>query len=112
MQRIAFPTRCPTASTLRPPASRRHAVSRRGAVQARAEWRSDTGKPATSLMDRATQAADLFFKRYDVLSCGVGALAVTTIFVARGQDPLTAAGITVGSTIVALVSPRAAPLLG
>ncbi len=43
-------------------------------------------------------------QRYDVLSTGVGALAVTGYCVARGQDPATAAAITVTATVVALVA--------
>jgi hypothetical protein len=43
-------------------------------------------------------------QRYDFLSTGCGALAVTAYCVARGQDPATAAGITVTATVVALVA--------
>lgn len=44
-------------------------------------------------------------QRYDVLSCGAGALFVTSYCVfARGQDAWTALSITFTSTVVALVS--------
>ena len=42
-------------------------------------------------------------QRYDFGSAAVGALAVTTVAVARGQDPLTAASITAAATVTALV---------
>ena len=41
--------------------------------------------------------------RYDWLSAGLGALAVTTVCVSHGQDPATAAWITASSTVVALL---------
>lgn len=41
--------------------------------------------------------------RYDFLSAGLGALAVTTFCVAKGQDPATAMWITGASTVVALL---------
>lgn len=43
-------------------------------------------------------------QRYDFLSTGCGALAVTGYCVLRGQDPATAAGITVTATVAALVA--------
>lgn len=42
-------------------------------------------------------------RRYDFLSAGIGALAVTTFCVVRGQDPGTALWITAASTVVALL---------
>lgn len=42
-------------------------------------------------------------RRYDFLSAGVGALAVTTFCVVRGQDAGTALWITAASTVVALL---------
>ena len=44
------------------------------------------------------------FASYDFLSAGMGALAVTSYCVWRGQDPLTALSITAASTITALVA--------
>ena len=44
------------------------------------------------------------FERYDFLSAGMGALAVTSYCVWRGQDPVTALSITAASTVVALVA--------
>lgn len=43
-------------------------------------------------------------QRYDFLSTGCGALAVTAYCVLRGQDAGTAAAITVTATVVALVA--------
>lgn len=48
-------------------------------------------------------AIDLFLKRYDVVSTGVGALAVTAYCVARGQDPFSALSLAFGATILGLV---------
>ncbi|KAK9824646.1 hypothetical protein WJX72_012032 [[Myrmecia] bisecta] len=45
-----------------------------------------------------------FFQKYDVVSSGLGALAVTSFCVYRcGQDPATALSITAASTVTALV---------
>ena len=44
------------------------------------------------------------FASYDFLSAGMGALAVTSYCVWRGQDPLTALSITAASTVTALVA--------
>ena len=41
--------------------------------------------------------------RYDWLSAGIGALAVTTFCVARGQDPGEALRVTVCATVLAVV---------
>ena len=43
-------------------------------------------------------------QKYDVLSCGMGALACTSFFVYNGQDPGTALSITLMATISGLVS--------
>lgn len=43
-------------------------------------------------------------QRHDFGSAACGALAVTTLAVARGQDPWTAASITAAATVTALVS--------
>jgi hypothetical protein len=43
-------------------------------------------------------------QRYDVLSCGLGALACTSIFVYNGQNPVDALWITVAATVTGLVN--------
>ena len=43
-------------------------------------------------------------QKYDILSCGIGALTCTSIFVYNGQDPGTALSITLMATISGLVS--------
>ena len=43
-------------------------------------------------------------QKYDVLSCGMGALACTSFFVYNGQDTGTALSITLMATISGLVS--------
>lgn len=63
-----------------------------------------------SVLDGLKSNADMMLRRYDFLSAGLGALAVTTFCVVRGQDPATAIWITGASTVVALVSTRAAVL--
>lgn len=55
------------------------------------------------MFDTLERNAGELFQRYDFLSAGLGALAVTTICVARGQDPLTAMWITGAATVVALL---------
>jgi hypothetical protein len=47
-------------------------------------------------------------QRYDFLSTGMGAMCVTGYCVAKGQDPGTAATITVAATVGALVRIRGA----
>lgn len=42
-------------------------------------------------------------QRYDVLSCGMGAMACTSYFVFQGQDPATALQITFAATVAGLV---------
>lgn len=75
------------------------ACSRTLAVRCRAELNNN--KPLESI----TSALDSFVKRYDVVSCSVGALLVTSWCVyAHGQDPWTAMSITFTSTVVALVA--------
>lgn len=47
---------------------------------------------------------DLFaMQKYDVVSAGMGALTVTSYFVWRGQEPMTALSITLAATVTALV---------
>jgi hypothetical protein len=55
-----------------------------------------------SLEEIAKHCASLF-QRYDFVSAGIGALAVTGVCVSHGQDPGTALSITAASTVVALV---------
>ena len=43
-------------------------------------------------------------QQHDVLSAGVGSLAVTTFCVLKGQDPATALSITAAATVAALVA--------
>ena len=43
-------------------------------------------------------------QRHDALSAGVGALAVTTYCVVKGQDPATALSITAAATVAAMVA--------
>lgn len=72
----------------------------------KSEFNSGTA-PATGsishLAGTVRTEADRFFKRYDVVSTGMGALAVTGYCFYRGQDFGTALSITVFSTVVALV---------
>ena len=49
------------------------------------------------------QTLNQMFRRYDFVSAGLGALAVTTFCVSRGQDPQVALWITAASTVVALL---------
>ena len=42
-------------------------------------------------------------QKYDVVSAGMGALTVTSYFVWRGQEPVTALSITLSATVTALV---------
>lgn len=48
----------------------------------------------------------MLMQRYDIASALIGALVVTTYFVAKGQDPLYAAGLTLMSTVAAVVRPE------
>ena len=54
-------------------------------------------------VEEITKRCSVIMDRYDFLSAGLGALAVTTVCVARGQDPMTALWITAASTVVALL---------
>jgi hypothetical protein len=47
----------------------------------------------------------VLLQKYDFLSAMMGALVVTTYFVLRGQSPLFAAGLTLMSTLAAVVCP-------
>ena len=50
------------------------------------------------------KTVDAVLRRYDFVSAGLGALAVTAVCVAHGQDPWTALQITAASTVVALLA--------
>lgn len=54
-------------------------------------------------LEEFAKRAAVVMDRYDFLSAGLGALAVTTVCVARGQDPVTALWITAASTVAALL---------
>lgn len=78
------------------------------AVRVRAERQDDapgSGARSTAAAKPALFShVDRMLTRYDFLSTGCGALAVTGYCVMRGQDPGTAALITVTATVVALVA--------
>jgi hypothetical protein len=61
-----------------------------------------SGSPTLNTEEISKQFASVF-SRYDFVSAGIGALAVTGICVSHGQDPGTALSITAASTVVALV---------
>ena len=56
-----------------------------------------------SLLENLWEKCGPLANRYDFVSAGLGALAVTTFCVSRGQDPGTALWITAASTVVALL---------
>ncbi|KAF8072954.1 hypothetical protein HT031_000614 [Scenedesmus sp. PABB004] len=75
-------------------------------AQPESEPASRNSPPAgTGLLAPLRQSCDRLVQRYEhsLLSSGVGALAVTSWCVAHGQEPSTAAGVTVAATITALV---------
>lgn len=57
----------------------------------------------SEFVEQLQRTASATVQRYDFASAGLGALAVTTFCVARGQDPATALSITAASTVVALL---------
>jgi hypothetical protein len=63
---------------------------------------SDASTSGLSIEEISKQCAAVF-SRYDFVSAGIGALAVTGVCVSHGQDPGTALSITAASTVVALV---------
>lgn len=91
-----------TATTRRPlaaqPLRRQQRQQRQGRVLAAAQP-GNKEETQTVLQDQMR----LMLQKYDFLSAGLGALAVTTFCVARGQDPVTALWITGASTVVALL---------
>lgn len=65
---------------------------------------SSTAGPLSTLsIEEISKRCSSVFERYDFLSAGIGALAVTGVCVSHGQDPGTALSITAASTVVALV---------
>jgi transposase len=55
------------------------------------------------MLSLVKEQCDKFLGRYDLLSTATGAMCVTTYCVVKGQDPGTAATVTVASVILALV---------
>lgn len=94
---------CPVAAggllSVRP---RKVAGSRRSVCVRAAATGPGSGKPK-DLTQQVQQQCDAFFQKYDVLSCGMGALACTSFFVYNGQDTGTALSITLMATISGLV---------
>jgi hypothetical protein len=76
---------------------------RRSAVRASASPENKSQEQPASVFADLERNASLVLQRYDFLSAGLGALAVTTVCVARGQDAVTALWITGASTVVALL---------
>lgn len=60
-------------------------------------------KLGNNMVQELQKSADTVFQRYDFVSAGMGALAVTSFCVARGQDPFLAISVTAASTVVALL---------
>lgn len=56
-----------------------------------------------NMLTDVRRSVDTVINRYDFVSAGLGALAVTAFCWAHGQDPLTALWITAASTVVALL---------
>ena len=106
MAAAALNSRAPAALQARPALAPRRAA-RRAAVAPRAvqepERRSGMGGAVQQQAAGVRQQLDAVLQRYDFVSAGLGALAVTGFCVARGQDPATALWITAASTVVALV---------
>lgn len=66
--------------------------------------KSSTSAPLSALsIEEISKRCSSVFERYDFVSAGIGALAVTGVCVSHGQDPGTALSITAASTVVALV---------
>ncbi|KAK9916555.1 hypothetical protein WJX75_004068 [Coccomyxa subellipsoidea] len=61
-------------------------------------------KPKADLVQNVRQGCDSFLQRYDVVSCGLGALCCTSVFVAQGQSPAEALWITAAATVTGLVA--------
>jgi hypothetical protein len=87
-------------------APRVHKVSKRSLVVTAAAQPEEPTSSSASAPPSLQAQLQTFVNKYETnaLSSGVGALAVTGWCVAHGQDPATAAGISVMSVVVALVS--------
>eukprot|EP00887_Chlorella_sp_A99_P008021 scaffold12.g8021.t1 len=103
MAATSITTMAAAARGARLPARARGA--RRGAPRARAplEVRAVQEPETRQDVSSALRTLQLMMQKYDFVSAGLGALAVTTFCVARGQDPQTALWITAASTVVALL---------
>mmetsp|Transcript_5005 Transcript_5005/g.10816 ORF Transcript_5005/g.10816 Transcript_5005/m.10816 type:complete len:127 (+) Transcript_5005:199-579(+) len=89
-----------TRPSTRAAAPRHSAVKNRSLTcRANAEY-----KPAPKQSKQPGEVIDAFLKKYDVVSAMMGSLVVTSFCWSRGQDPITALGITMTSTVVALVA--------
>ncbi|KAF6266644.1 hypothetical protein COO60DRAFT_7573 [Scenedesmus sp. NREL 46B-D3] len=82
-----------------------HKVSKRSLVVTAAAQPEEPTSSSTSPPPPLQAQLQTFVNKYETnaLSSGVGALAVTGWCVAHGQDPATAAGLSVMSVVVALV---------
>jgi hypothetical protein len=87
-------------------APRVHKVSKRSLVVTAAAQPEEPTSSSASAPPSLQAQLQTFVNKYETnaLSSGVGALAVTGWCVAHGQDPATAAGISVMAVVVALVS--------
>jgi hypothetical protein len=87
-------------------APRVHKVGKRNLVVTAAAQPEEPTSSSASPPPALQAQLQAFVTKYETnaLSSGVGALAVTGWCVAHGQDPATAAGISVMSVVVALVS--------
>jgi hypothetical protein len=105
LQRAQAQLAAPAQARTRMCAPRMHKLSKRSLVVTAA---AQPEEPTSSTSAPPSLQAQLqtFVNKYEsnALSSGVGALAVTGWCVAHGQDPATAAGISVMSVVVALVS--------
>lgn len=81
----------------------RSAHSKRNDVIKAVSQDDSSQESAATPIDELKRRGVQLFHRYDFLSAGLGALAVTSFCVARGQDPTTALWITAASTVVALL---------
>ncbi|CAL8466975.1 g6511 [Coccomyxa elongata] len=101
-----LPGQLTTQSPLRVKASRAALVPspRRRSCSVRAAATGPGPKPKGDLIQNVRQGCDDFLQRYDVLSCGFGALCCTSVFVAQGQSPADALWITAAATVTGLVA--------
>ncbi|GBF94041.1 hypothetical protein Rsub_07309 [Raphidocelis subcapitata] len=95
---------CGPRTSPRLPSTRLAVRVRAEAPREGGEGTRSTAAPGAAAKPALLSTFDRMLSRYDFLSTGCGALAVTGYCVARGQDPGTAAAITVTATVVALVA--------